>query len=480
MTLQRFRSNAVEGSNGPIFDHLLEGCQVIDPEWRYLYVNDACVAQARRSREELIGKTMLECYPGIETTAMFASLRQCMAERRPVQLENEFTFPNGARIVYDLRMVPIAEGVCIFSADVTERHQPLSAIVVGSGDAIIARSLDGIITSWNRGAEQIFGYTADEMVGQNFSRVLPAGSSVESQAMTQRLLAGEVVQHQGSRRHKDGRALDIWATISPVRGSDGNITGISAIMRDVSELNRAQRELAQTRDGLEAVNRELSAFSYSVAHDLRTPLVGILGFSQILSEDYGPRLDAEGRDHLEQILLAAGRMDGLIEAMLRLGRVTRATIRREHLDLSTLAEATRARLARTDPNRRPEVKIMPNMRANGDAVLIAALLDNLIGNAWKFTRARIPGRIEIGRAHSADGGAYFVRDDGIGFDMSDASRLFGAFQRLHTEREFEGTGIGLATVQRIVERHGGRVWAEAKRDEGATFFFTLGAPEDAG
>jgi len=233
----------------------------------------------------------------------------------------------------------------------------------------------------------------------------------------------------------------------------------------------------RAKEAAEASNRELESFSYSVAHDLRAPLRSIDGFSQALLEDYGDKLDEDGRKYLRFVRESSQLMAQLIDDMLTLSRVTRQNLDRSAVDLSALARATHARLQRSEPERSVEVAIQEALVDQGDARLLAVVFDNLLGNAWKFTSKRTGARIEFGETTKDGIRAYFVRDNGAGFDMAYASKLFGVFQRLHAAHDFEGTGVGLATVQRIVHRHGGRVWAEGKVDAGATFYFNLGEKE---
>jgi two-component system, NtrC family, sensor kinase len=237
---------------------------------------------------------------------------------------------------------------------------------------------------------------------------------------------------------------------------------------------RANRELAETRaalvEELKWKNEELEAFSYSVAHDLRAPLRALDGFSQALIEDYQDKLDLEGRQYLDYIRESAQHMAQLIDDLLMLSRVTRMEFERDTVDLSGIARGVAARLARAQPERVVEMIIPDELLAEGDERLLTILMENLLGNAWKFSGRRSAARIELGLLPDR---AFFVQDNGAGFDMAYASKLFGVFQRLHTSAEFEGTGIGLATVQRIIRRHGGRIWAEGAIDQGATFFFTL-------
>jgi signal transduction histidine kinase len=224
---------------------------------------------------------------------------------------------------------------------------------------------------------------------------------------------------------------------------------------------------------LEAANRELESFSYSVSHDLRAPLRSVDGFSRALLEDYDHLLDDEGRDHLRRICAASRHMGCLIDDMLNLARVSRGEMQRTPVDLSALARGVADDLRKADPDRAIEFVIAPDLRATGDPRLLRVVLENLLQNASKFSSTRPAARIECGQTIHNGAPAYFVRDDGVGFDMAYAHKLFGAFQRLHTETEFPGTGIGLATVQRIVHRHGGSVWAESQLGRGATFYFTL-------
>ena len=242
---------------------------------------------------------------------------------------------------------------------------------------------------------------------------------------------------------------------------------------EVTQRKQAEQLLQAANIALTSSNAELEAFSYSVAHDLRAPLRAIDGFSQALSDDYPDSLDDQGKGYLQRVRSAAQRMGDLIDGLLSLSRVTRREMNRETVDLSAIAQSIAAELRETQPERKIDFAITQGLTARGDPHLLQILLNNLFGNAWKFTGHHPQARIAFGSTQVNGVPAYFVRDDGAGFDMAYADKLFGAFQRLHTEVEFTGTGIGLATVQRIAHRHGGRVWAEGKQEEGATFYFTL-------
>jgi light-regulated signal transduction histidine kinase (bacteriophytochrome) len=238
--------------------------------------------------------------------------------------------------------------------------------------------------------------------------------------------------------------------------------------RELYRLEHIERELHDT-------NHELESFSYSVSHDLRAPLRSIDGFSQALIEDVGPGLAPEARSHLDRIRAATQRMGGLIDDMIALSKVSRSGMTFERIDVTDLVEQIVADLRRQTPGREVEVLIRPGMTANGDPHLVRLAFENLIENAWKFTGRRPHATIDIGQSRDENGvPAFYVGDNGAGFDTAYGDKLFGAFQRLHTSAEFPGTGIGLATVQRIVHRHGGHVWAEGETNQGACFYFTLG------
>jgi signal transduction histidine kinase len=243
---------------------------------------------------------------------------------------------------------------------------------------------------------------------------------------------------------------------------------------EIRRLNvELERRVTERTAELAAANKELEAFSYSVSHDLRAPLRAIQGFSQALNDEYADRFDAQGRDYLQRVHAAGQRMGQLINDLLHLSRLTRGEMRRQPVDLSALAVAIAAELQKAQPHRRVAFLIAGGLTAHADPRLLRVALENLLGNAWKYTSKQQQARIELGVTERDGERAYFVRDDGAGFDMAYADRLFAPFQRLHTAKEFEGTGIGLATVQRIIHRHGGRIWAEGAVGNGATFYFTV-------
>ncbi|HEX4405695.1 MAG TPA: PAS domain S-box protein, partial [Polyangia bacterium] len=300
-----------------------------------------------------------------------------------------------------------------------EQRLQLAAIVESSGDAIVATSLDGLIRSWNRGAERLFGHAAHDVVGKPLATLLPPGQHEEQHgALVARLSKGEpIAPVETVRRGKDGGTLDVSITISPIRDSGGALVGASMAARDISDRKRAEAEVRRAREAAEAANRELEAFNYSVAHDLRSPLRGINGFASVLLDDYGDRLDEIGQRHLRRIGDAAEQMGQLIDGLLALSRLTRVDLHSQRVDLSALARATTERLAASQPERDVEFVIRDGLVTSGDRPLLGAVLDNLLNNAWKFTRRTPRARIELGALDEAGRTVYFVRDNGAGFDM---------------------------------------------------------------
>ncbi len=388
---------------------------------------------------------------------------------------------DGTETPVEVNLAPLANGEGTMAAirDIAERKRAeetrarLAAIVDSSDDAIIGKTLDGVVTSWNHGAERLFGYTAAEMRGRPVAILIPAGREHEEPELLAHLRRGEVTRFDTVRRRKDGSEIAVSVTSSPTFDATGRLIGASKVARDITTRRAAELALAHARDAAETANRELESFSYSVAHDLRAPLRAINGFAKILVDDYAASLDGEAREYLDDIQAGAATMAALIDALLSLSRVTRSELHREATDVAALVHATARELAAAEPGRHVEVVAASPLDVVADPRLMRVLVTNLIGNAWKFSAKVANPRIEVGTDERDGARVIYVRDNGAGFDMAHAKNLFAPFQRLHTVREFPGTGIGLATVQRIVHRHGGRIWAEGAVDAGATFYFSL-------
>jgi len=504
-------------------------------------------------------------------------------------------------------------------AELHGANQKLRTLFHTSPLAIVALDPGGRVTKWNKAAQSLFGWTAEEIKGSPYP-LLPEWSLEEQRQFMEKTLRGEVSKDiQVRRKKKNGELLDVSLSIAPTRGADGAVTGIMAILADITERRKAEEasqaskqlyvELVDSIDGivweldyktfcftfvskraeellgypaeewlksssfwqdhlhpadrdgtvrlclaasdqgknhelvyrflaangdyvwlrdivtvstekghvaklrgvmfdittqkiaaeallaseeryrslnaelekrvmertaqLEEANRELESFSYSVSHDLRAPLRHIEGFSQLLLEDYGKQLDEEGQSHLLRLKRASQRMSQLIDDLLELSRVTRSELNCQATNLSRMAHLVLLELGQSQPERKVKWEIAEDVMADGDARLLRVVMENLLGNAWKYTARNEEAIIEFGSYMDRGAAIYYVRDNGAGFDMKYADKLFAPFQRLHRTEEFEGTGIGLATVKRIVGRHGGRIWAESAPEAGATFYFTL-------
>jgi PAS domain S-box-containing protein len=385
-------------------------------------------------------------------------------------------------------------------ADMSERQArekviaDQAALLDLAHDAIFVRDPDGHITYWNAGAERTYGFTRTEAVGQvshdllrtRFPEPLPA---IEAATTGQNRWDGELTQ-----RCADGRTIVVESRWAAQRGPGGSVVGFMEINRDVTSRNDAEREMlrksAEVRAmnatlgervrertvHLERANKNLGAFTYSAAHNLRTPLRALSGFAEVLVEDYGDRLEEKGRGYAARIQEATGQMAALLDDLLHLSQVSRADMNLQDVDLSAEVTAICGRLRARDPGRHVKVTIQGGVRATADRPLIRTALEKLLDNAWKFTAGREQATIEF--AATAVAGAplcCWVRDNGAGFDPAYVGKLFQPFQRLHHASEFPGTGIGLASVQRIIDRHGGRTWAEGAVGAGATIYFTLDA-----
>jgi PAS domain S-box-containing protein len=338
----------------------------------------------------------------------------------------------------------------------------------------------------NRAWHQITGFDGRLSLGQNLLDFVIAEDRMPVERALQSIREGfhDSVRFEFRLRTQTAGPCWVEATVRPLRDGLDQTVGTSGTLDDITDRKNAeqsQRDLnaeLETRvrvrtAQLEASNRELEAFSYSVSHDLRAPLRAIDGFAQIVAEDYAPRLDQTGKEYLQRIRVATQRMAALIDDLIDLARLTRQTMKREPVDLSRLAETIFAELRQEEPERRVEIHVEPNLVAAADRALIRVALDNLLRNAWKFTSRNGVAQIRFHAEQRDRQTIYCVSDNGAGFDMCFASKLFLPFHRLHGINEFAGTGIGLATVQRVIHRHEGKIWAQSYPDKGASFFFTL-------
>ncbi|HET7452804.1 MAG TPA: CHASE3 domain-containing protein [Thermoanaerobaculia bacterium] len=359
-------------------------------------------------------------------------------------------------------------------------REELFRLLVESVDeyAIFLLDPDGRVATWTESARRLKGYTAEEAIGLAHSAFYPAEVAAAGRPaeLLRIALAHGRAEDEGWRVRKDGSRFWADVVVTPMR-SGGRLLGYAKVTRDMTERREATRKIEELNEGLRrraaqlaATNAELESFAYSVSHDLRAPLRAIDGFSQALLEDAGDGLTEAAKRDLDRIRAAARRMGELIDALLALSRVTRQPLQRGTVDLSAIAVAFAEDLRRSEPARSAVFRIAPDLTAEGDERLLRVVLQNLVANAWKFTAGRTDAEITVGRDSD---GAFFVRDNGAGFDMAYAAQLFLPFHRLHGAAEFPGTGIGLATAARIVRRHGGTIRAEGRPGEGAAFYFTL-------
>jgi len=388
----------------------------------------------------------------------------------------------------------IIAGVVTFY-DITERqqaleelqksHNLLQAVIESTPDAILVKDFQGRYLMINSTVAKIQGKPQSEILGKDDCELFGPEIGLPLMETDRRIMTTGETEIVDEDILIAGNRRTYLSTKSVWWDGQGNVVGLIVISRDISDRKRSEqqirelnesleRRVAQRTAQLEAANKELEAFSYSVSHDLRAPLRGIDGFSRALLERYADQLDEKGKHYLQRIRAGTQRMGELIDDLLQLSRVTRSEMHPTLVNLSALAKAIAAELEQTQPERQVAWVITPGLVANGDARLLRVVLENLLNNAWKFTSNRACSRIEFGKILEKDlSTAYFVRDNGAGFDMTYVDKLFGAFQRLHTTTQFPGTGIGLATVQRIIHRHGGQVWAQGAVEQGATFYFTL-------
>lgn len=370
--------------------------------------------------------------------------------------------------------------------DITERkraEEKFRGLLESAPDAMVVVDQQGIIQLVNTQTEKMFGYDRLEVVGQAVELLVPKRFRKRHSRHRQGYYGEHPTRPMGIGLdlfglRKNGTEFPVEISLSPLETEGGLL--VSAAIRDVTQRKRMEEDvqklnedLKQRAAQLEAANKELEAFSYSVSHDLRAPLRSIDGFSHVVLEDYGEQLPSDARHYLERVRAAAQRMAVLIDDLLNLSRVTRSAVQPRFINLSQMAQEIVEGLRENQPDRQVNFSITPDLMVEADPRLIHIVLENLLSNAWKFTSKQDQAIIEFGQKNHVKERTFYVRDNGVGFDMAYADKLFGVFQRLHSISEFPGTGVGLATVQRIISIHGGRIWAESTEGKGATFYFTL-------
>ena len=462
-----------------------ECVQVVAPDGTLLFVNSrgARMMEAASAEDVTGGSVYSVIAP--EHRDRFREMNERVCRGQRAGLEFDIVGLQGTRRHMETHAVPLCQTgeatlQLALTRDITMRTEAersgllLAAIVDSSDDAIISKSLDSIITSWNKSAERLFGYTSAEVVGKSITILIPQDRLQEEPQIIARLRRGERVDHfETKRRRKDGTLLDISLTISPVKDKAGNIIGASKIARDITERKMAEIRQQRVEDELRRVNADLEQFAYSASHDLQEPVRSVNIYSELLELDYGDLLGGEALEYLKHLRTGASRMETLVRDLLSYTQVTKYDSAAEPSPAQDAFAATIANLAGLISETRAQVTsdplpVLPVHRAH-----LQQLFQNLIGNAIKY---RSPGRVPIVHVNAARSGEqwlFSVSDNGIGIEPEYKENIFGLFKRLHTSDEYPGTGLGLAICQRIVGRYGGRIWVESEPGQGSTFRFTL-------
>ena len=468
-----------------LYDFAPVGYLTLDSEGKITEANLRTAELLGVEKVNLVGKPFTMFVHVADKDVFYLHLR-CLHKGAPQTCELKLTVKNAGSFSAQLVSTPLrddagcAEEFLVTIFDISARkiaeelNARLAAIVENSYDAIFSKTLDGIVESWNLSAQRMYGYTEAEIKGQPVSLLSPPDRVSEMSEILLQIRKGETVRDfETIRRKKDGTDIEVSLMVSPILTATGEIIGASTIARDVTDRKRWERSLLDLNERLQVSNRGLEDLGHTLSHDLLKPIRGIESFSRIILEEHAEKLDTEGRQLMRIVNENANGLRDMISGLFDLSRIARTELRRKKIDLSALARAIVQEIRKADPSRNAEIVIADDLIAEGDAGLLHTALENLIGNSWKFTSKRSMTAIEFGQTSSRGMTAFFLRDNGAGFDMTGADRMFALFQRLHSDAEFDGTGVGLATVQRIILRHGGEIWAEGEPGKGATFYFTL-------
>lgn len=478
-------------------EHMEDAIHVVGPDLCILQLNEALRRWNRRLgfAEDVAGRHLGQVYPFLGQ-GVFDEYARVIATGQALVTE-ECSRIEGQDIITHTQKIPISDGTGVIGVitvmrDITETRRTeserrrLTAILEMTSDLVATSTPDSAIIHINEAGRRMLGWAAGEGLGER--RIADGHPAWAYRILHEQGLPAALAQGiwtgETAILGPDGREIPTSQVVMAHRNAAGEVEYLSTIIRDITERKRIEERIRtlnaeleqrvrQRTAELEAAQRELESFNYSVSHDLRAPLRSIDGFSAALLEDCYDQLSEAGRGHLERIRAGAAKMGRLIDDLLRLSRVTAQEMTIREVDLSGLVTCIAADLRADTPEREIEFVVAEGLRASGDEPLLRIALENLLGNAVKYTSRHARPRIEFGIQEGAEP-VYFVRDNGAGFDMEYGEKLFSPFGRLHGEDEFPGSGIGLSIVERIIRRHGGRVWAEGRKDIGATFYFTLG------
>ncbi|GFO69241.1 hypothetical protein GMLC_28200 [Geomonas limicola] len=479
-----------------LFENSLFGMVAVGPDNRFVRVNDTFCQLLGYQADELVGVMDFLQVTHPDDLPLSQQMHSAMVcgEVPRYTLEKRYLTKGGdvVHVVLFVERIPSEPGhwdgntACIL--DITERKENQERMRLFFERQVVGMAITGPDKRWlqtNARLQHLLGYSAQELSEKSWEDLTHPDDLEKSREYFDLMLTGEIDEYVIEKRYlrRDGSTLFFIMSIGCVRRYDGSVDYVLALYDDITDRTRAEQEIlllqscleqrVQERTAqLERAVAEQEAFSYSVSHDLRSPLRHINSYLALLQEESGQQLPEAALDFLRRSRQASIKMGHLIDDLLELSRVSRSKLVKQTVNLSALAADITASLRESDPARRVEVEITPGIKALGDKILLGQVLENLLGNAWKYTARREGARLSFGTTLTGSGRTFYVRDNGAGFDMAYRDKLFGAFQRLHGE-EYEGTGIGLATVKRIIDRHGGEVWAEAAPEAGATFYFTL-------
>uniref|UniRef100_UPI00286CAF15 PAS domain-containing sensor histidine kinase n=1 Tax=Polaromonas sp. TaxID=1869339 RepID=UPI00286CAF15 len=472
------RTLALEARLVTTLESITDGFYLLDKDWKFTYLNGPAERMLRRRRQDLLGKTPWQEFPEAEGTRIETEHRLTLQQQRTTRFE-AFYAPLGTW--FDFHVYPTEAGLAVYFQDITQRRAEqaqlrlLETAVARLNDIVIITEAEPRdetgrrIVFVNDAFERQTGYRREDVIGQAASLLWgPKTHGAELERIRSAMQNWQALRTELAIYTKAGEPLWVEVDVAPLADEAGHYTHWVAVERDITERRQQREEILRLNSDLEervlqrtaqlaSLNKELESFAYSVSHDLRSPLNSIDGFSQLLMKAEVGKVSDKGRHYLERIRAGVKQMGDLIEGLLTLAHLSREQLKQEPVDLSAIARRIAHGCREKEPARQVQLQVQEHLSAHGDPRLLAAALQNLLGNAWKFTARQPLAQIEVGSEPGADGETvYFVRDNGAGFDMAFAPKLFGTFERLHTPGDFPGTGIGLATVKRVIERHGGR------------------------